>query len=163
MYSYVRGNSRKEDSCCCLSPFCPNVVFVIPAPISAALLCSRRHKLHIVCFRVNTKARSFRCSSSSPKSLLTFRGPRLAFSFSPIFQVRAFRAERCFGKMTKQKEPITQNIRNRPELCSRFKVVFYVIGSEKSKSGSASYSSRWQNQLAWWSSSALPVYRYPVG
>ena len=48
--------------------------------------------------------------------------------------------------MTKQKEPITQNIRNRQEHSSRFKVMFYVIGSEKSKSSSASYSSRRQNQ-----------------
>ena len=48
--------------------------------------------------------------------------------------------------MTKQKEPITQNIRNRREHSSRFKVMFYVIGSEKSKSGSASYNSRRQNQ-----------------
>ena len=69
-----------------------------------------------------------------------------AFSYSPIFQVHAFGAERCFGKMTKQKEPITQNIRNRREHSSRFKVMFYVIGSEKSKSGSASYNSRRQNQ-----------------
>ena len=48
--------------------------------------------------------------------------------------------------MTKQKEPITQNIRNRREHGSRFKVMFYVIGSENSKSGSVSYSSRQQNQ-----------------
>ena len=48
--------------------------------------------------------------------------------------------------MTKQKEPITQSIRNRREHGSRFKVMFYVIGSEKSKSGSASYNSRRQNQ-----------------
>ena len=46
----------------------------------------------------------------------------------------------------KQKEPITQSIKNRRERSSRFKVMFYVIGSEKSKSGSASYSSRQQNQ-----------------
>ena len=58
--------------------------------------------------------------------------------------------------MTKQKEPITQNIRNRPELCSRFKVMFYVIGSEKSKSGSASYSSRRQNQ---WRGGAVRHFR----
>lgn len=44
-YSYVRGNSRKEGSCCCLSPFCPNVIFVIPAPISAALPCSYHRKV----------------------------------------------------------------------------------------------------------------------
>ena len=48
--------------------------------------------------------------------------------------------------LDKQKEPITQSIRNRREHCSRVKVMFYVIGSEKSKSGSASYSSRQQNQ-----------------
>lgn len=48
--------------------------------------------------------------------------------------------------MTKQKEPITQNIRNRREHGSRFKVMFYVIGFKNSKSGSASYSSRQQNQ-----------------
>lgn len=62
------------------------------------------------------------------------------------FQVHAFGAERCFGKMTKQKEPITQNIRNRREHGSRFKVMFYVIGSENSKSVSALYSSHQQNQ-----------------
>ena len=48
--------------------------------------------------------------------------------------------------LKKQKEPITQSIRNRREHCSRFKVMFYVIGSENSKSGSAFYSSRQQNQ-----------------
>ena len=63
------------------SPFCPNVVFVIPAPISAALPCSRRHKLHIVCFRVNTKARSFRCSSSSKKSADFSGTPVIAKSY----------------------------------------------------------------------------------
>lgn len=46
----------------------------------------------------------------------------------------------------KQKEPITQSIKNRRERGSRFKMMFYVIGSEESKSGSASYSSRQQNQ-----------------
>ena len=46
----------------------------------------------------------------------------------------------------KTKEPITQSIKNRREHSSRFKVMFYVIGSENSKSGSASYSSRQQNQ-----------------
>ena len=48
--------------------------------------------------------------------------------------------------LDKQKEPITQSIRNRLERGSRFKMMFYVIGSEESKSGSASYSSRQQNQ-----------------
>ena len=48
--------------------------------------------------------------------------------------------------LDKQKEPITQSIRNRREHSSRFKVMFYVIGSENSKSGSAFYSSRQQNQ-----------------
>lgn len=46
----------------------------------------------------------------------------------------------------KQKEPITQSIRNRRERGSRFKMMFYVIGSEESKSGSASYNSCRQNQ-----------------
>jgi hypothetical protein len=50
------------------------------------------------------------------------------------------------GCRRKQKEPITQSIRNRQEHGSRFKVMFYVIGSENSKSGSAFYSSRQQNQ-----------------
>ena len=48
--------------------------------------------------------------------------------------------------LDKQKEPITQSIRNRREHGSRFKVMFYVIGSENSKSGSAFYNSRQQNQ-----------------
>lgn len=48
--------------------------------------------------------------------------------------------------LDKQKEPITQSIRNRREHGSRFKMMFYVIGSEESKSDSASYSSRQQNQ-----------------
>ena len=46
----------------------------------------------------------------------------------------------------KQKEPITQSTKNRRERGSRFKVMFYVIGSENPKSGSALYSSRQQNQ-----------------
>ena len=50
------------------------------------------------------------------------------------------------GCRKKQKEPITQSIRNRREHSSRFKVMFYVIGSESSKSGSVFYSSRQQNQ-----------------
>ena len=50
------------------------------------------------------------------------------------------------SNVEKQKEPITQSIRNRREHNSRFKVMFYVIGSEDSKSGSAFYSSRQQNQ-----------------
>ena len=50
------------------------------------------------------------------------------------------------GCRRKQKEPITQSIRNRREHSSRFKVMFYVIGSGNSKSGSASYSSCQQNQ-----------------
>jgi len=40
------------------------------------------------------------------------------------------------GCRRKQKEPITQNTKNRREHDSRFKVMFYVIGSENSKSGS---------------------------
>lgn len=50
------------------------------------------------------------------------------------------------GCRRKQKEPITQSIRNWREHSSRFKVMFYVIGSENSKSSSALYSSRQQNQ-----------------
>ena len=46
----------------------------------------------------------------------------------------------------KTKEPITQSTKNRRERSSRFKVMFYVIGSENSKSGSAFYNSRQQNQ-----------------
>lgn len=113
---------------------------------SSLFVALRRHKLRIVRFRVGTKSSLTPLFLLSPKSRLTFRGPRLAFSFSPIFQVHAFGAGPCFGKMTKQKEPITQNIRNRREHGSRFKVMFYVIGSEKSKSGSALYSSCQQNQ-----------------
>lgn len=113
---------------------------------SSLIVAHRRHKFCIVRFRVGTKSSLTPLFLLSPKSHLTFRGPRLAFSFSPVFQVHAFGAELCFGKMTKQKEPITQNIRNRREHRSRFKVMFYVIGSEKSKSGSAFYSSRQQKQ-----------------
>ena len=65
--------------------------------------------------------------------------------------------------LDKQKEPITQNIRNRREHSSRFKVMFYVIGSENSKSGSAFFLLPPTEPKAWWSSSALPVYRYRVG
>ena len=50
------------------------------------------------------------------------------------------------GCRRKQKEPITQSTKNRRERGSRFKMMFYVIGSENSKSGSAFYSSRQQNQ-----------------
>ena len=50
------------------------------------------------------------------------------------------------GCRRKQKEPITQSTKNRRERGSRFKMMFYVIGSENSKSGSAFYNSRQQNQ-----------------
>ena len=63
----------------------------------------------------------------------------------------------------KQKEPITQSIRNRREHNSRFKVMSYVIGSENSKSGSAFFLLPPTEPKAWWSSSALPVCRYRVG
>ena len=46
----------------------------------------------------------------------------------------------------KQKEPITQSIRNRRERGSRFKVMFYVIGSEDQSRVLLSYCSRQQNQ-----------------
>lgn len=65
--------------------------------------------------------------------------------------------------LDKPKEPITQSIRNRRERGSRFKMMFYVIGSEESKSGSASYSSHQQNRKRGGASSVLPVYRYRVG
>lgn len=91
-----------------------------------------------------------------PKKSFDFSGSPFSLFISPIFQVHAFRAERCFGKMTKQKEPITQNIRNRREHGSRFKVMFYVIGSEKSKSGSALYSPCQQNQ---WRGGAVRHFR----
>ena len=42
----------------------------------------RRHKLHIICFRANTKTHSFRCSSSSQKVLRTFREPCITRFFS---------------------------------------------------------------------------------
>ena len=41
--------------------------------------------------------------------------------------------------------------------------MFYVIGSENSKSGSAFLLLPPTEPKAWWSSSALPVYRYRVG
>ena len=63
----------------------------------------------------------------------------------------------------KQKEPITQSTRTRREHSSRFKVMFYVIGSENSKSGSAFFLLPPTEPKAWWSSSILPVYRYRVG
>ena len=44
------------------------------------------------------------------------------------------------GCRRKQKEPITQSTKNRRERGSRFKVMFYVIGSENSKSGSAFFT-----------------------
>ena len=46
----------------------------------------------------------------------------------------------------KQKEPITQSIRNRRERGSRFKMMFYVIGSEDQSRVLLSYCSRQQNQ-----------------
>lgn len=49
--------------------------FLYACPFSSGVASLRRHKLHIVCLRVNTKAHSFRCSSSPQKSLMTFREP----------------------------------------------------------------------------------------
>ena len=67
------------------------------------------------------------------------------------------------GCRRKQKEPITQSTKNRREHSSRFKVMFYVIGSENSKSGSAFFLLPPTEPKAWWSSSVLPVYRNRVG
>ena len=46
----------------------------------------------------------------------------------------------------KQKEPITQSTKNRRERGSRFKMMFYVIGSEDQSRVLLSYCSRQQNQ-----------------
>ena len=48
--------------------------------------------------------------------------------------------------LDKQKEPITQSIRNRRERGSRFKMMFYVIGSEDQSRVLLSSCSRQQNQ-----------------
>ena len=48
--------------------------------------------------------------------------------------------------LDKQNEPITQSIRNRRERGSRFKMMFYVIGSEDQSRVLLSYCSRQQNQ-----------------
>ena len=74
-------------------------------------------------------------SLMSSQSHISFRR---SFNFEDVLSL--------WLNLDKQKEPITQSIRNRREHSSRFKVMFYVIGSENSKSGSASYSSRQQNQ-----------------
>ena len=50
------------------------------------------------------------------------------------------------GCRRKQKEPITQSIRNRRERGSRFKMMFYVIGSEDQSRVLLSSCSRQQNQ-----------------
>ena len=50
----------------------------------------------------------------------------------------------CFWE--KQKEPITQSTKNRRERGSRFKMMFYVIGSEDQSRVLLSYCSRQQNQ-----------------
>ena len=55
----------------------------------------------------------------SSQSRISFR--RL-FSFEDVLSL--------WLNLSKQKEPITQSIRNRRERSSRFKMMFYVIGSE---------------------------------
>ena len=67
------------------------------------------------------------------------------------------------GCRRKQKEPITQSTKNRREHSSRFKVMFYVIGSENSKSGSASYGSCLQNQRRGWAVRHFSEHRIRVG
>ena len=111
----------------------------LPESLTPALLRSRRHKLHITRFRASTKTRSFRCSSS-PQKVINFLGTPVFAKSYPIQTVIQL------SDVEKQKEPITQSIKNRREYTSRFKVMSYVIGSENSKSGSAFYSSRQQNQ-----------------
>lgn len=72
---------------------------------------------------------------SPSQSHISFRRP---FNFEDVLSL--------WLNLDKQKEPITQSTKNRREHSSRFKVMFYVIGSENSKSGSAFYNSRQQNQ-----------------
>ena len=111
----------------------------LPGSLTPALLRSRRHKLHITRFRASTKTRSFRCSSS-PQKVINFLGtPVLAKSYPIRTVIQLLDVE-------KQKEPITQSIRNRREHSSRFKVMFYVIGSEDQSRVLLSSCSRQQNQ-----------------
>ena len=119
----------------------------LPGSLTPALLRSRRHKLHITRFRASTKSSFIPLLLLSPKSLSTFRGPRSwqshisfgrSFNFEDVLSL-------CLN-LDKQKEPITQSTKNRREHSPRFKVMFYVIGSENSKSGSVFYDSRQQNQ-----------------
>ena len=83
-----------------------------------------------------------------PRSLTpAFRSPWCAHIVASLrWRTYPIRTVIQLSDVEKQKEPITQSIRNRREHNSRFKVMFYVIGSENSKSGSAFYSSRQQNQ-----------------
>ena len=67
--------------------------FCMPAPISAASLRPRRHKLHIVHFRASTKSSLILLLLFSPKSHSTFRGPRL-FSQNHIPFRRSFSCNR---------------------------------------------------------------------
>ena len=111
----------------------------LPGSLTPALLRSRRHKLHITRFRASTKTRSFRCSSS-PQKVINFLGtPVLAKSYPIRTVIQLLDVE-------KQKEPITQNTKNRRERGSRFKMMFYVIGSEDQSRVLLSYCSRQQNQ-----------------
>lgn len=96
MYSYVRGNSRKEDSLCYLFAVLPECRFCYPCPHLSGVALLVSSQSHIPFGR--------------------------SFNFEDVLSL--------WLHLDKQKEPITQSIRNRRERGSRFKMMFYVIGSE---------------------------------
>ena len=102
----------------------------LPRSLTPALLRFRRHKLHITRFRASTKSSFIPLLLLSPKSHKLFGVPGLGkvVSHSDGHSILDVKPAECFRE--KQKEPITQSIRNRREHSSRFKMMFYVIGSE---------------------------------
>ena len=68
------------------------------------------------------------------------------FRCNSIIQGVSDRRRECMISAVKLSDLCGQSVRRRAAYSSRFKVMFYVIGSENSKSGSAFYNSRQQNQ-----------------
>ena len=128
----------------------------LPGSLTPALLRSRRHKLHITRFRASTKTRSFRCSSS-PQKVINFLGtPVLAKSYPirTVIQLLDVGKTKRADHTEHQKSAGAWLSLQSDVLCNRlwkFKVGFCFIQLPPTE------------PKAWWSSSALPVYRYRVG
>lgn len=102
------------------------VTYEVCAVLSECRSCPRRRKLHIVCFRASTKSALITLLLLSPKSLTTFRGPRNTAALLRSYRRKIVSHSDGHSVVNGKTKSRYTGIKNRRELCSRFKMMFYV-------------------------------------